>query len=288
MPAPTRILILGGTGMLGNAMFRFLAGDPAFSVMATARAVDARGFFPNEMRDRLVTGVDAESADDLARIFADHAPDIVINCIGVIKQLAAADEVLTAIPLNTLLPHRLATLCHAAAARLIHVSTDCVFTGKQGDYRESDPPDARDLYGISKWLGEVTQPHVITLRTSMVGHELRSHRSLLEWFLSQQERVTGYRRAIFSGLPTPELARIVRDCVIPRPDLHGLYHLSAEPISKFDLLQLVAAVYERDIEIVPDDELAVDRSLNSGRFRAATGYRPPSWPELVAEMRAFG
>lgn len=288
MPAPMKILILGGTGMLGSAMLRLFAHDPAFSVIATARTAEGRDLLPGEVRDRLVVCGDVERADDLARLFADHAPDVVINCIGVIKQLDAADDVLAVVPLNSLLPHRLAALCRAAGARLIHISTDCVFSGKTGGYLESDPPDARDLYGISKWLGEVTQPHVITLRTSMVGHELRGRRSLLEWFLAQKGTAAGYRRAIFSGLPTPELARVVRDCVIPRADLHGLYHLSAEPISKFDLLRLIAAVYEREIEIVPDDALAIDRSLNSDRFRAATGYRPRSWTELIAEMRAFG
>jgi dTDP-4-dehydrorhamnose reductase len=279
----TKVLILGATGMLGNAMVRFLDGDPKLAVTAAARSR-----FPAQIGGRVVAGVDVGDDDGLAKLFAEHAPEVVINCVGVIKQLDEANDVLAAVPVNTLLPHRLAALCKAAGARLVHFSTDCVFSGKQGDYRESDPPDARDLYGLSKLLGETAEPHTITLRTSMVGHELRGRRSLLEWFLAQSGSARGYRRAVFSGLPTVELARIVRAHVIPRPDLCGLYHVSAEPISKFDLLKLFAAVYERDIEIVPDEEVEIDRSLNSDRFRAATGYRPPSWPKLVAEMRRFG
>lgn len=286
--APTKVLILGGTGMLGNVMVRFLAAEPELALTATVRAADARSLFSPDVRDCLVDWVDVEEPGSLARLVADQAPDVVINCIGVVKQLAESDDVLTAVPINTLMPHRLAALCKAAGARLIHISTDCVFSGKQGNYRESDQPDARDLYGVSKWLGEVAAPHAITLRTSIVGHELCSNKGLLQWFLSQKGAVKGYRRAIFSGFPTLELARIVRHHVLPRPDLHGLYHLSAEPIAKFDLLKLFAMVYERDIEIVPDDALVIDRSLNSDRFRAATGYRSPSWPELVAEMRRFG
>jgi dTDP-4-dehydrorhamnose reductase len=274
--------------MLGNAMVRFLAADPELAVTATARSDDPGSLFAAEFRDRLVGGVDVENPDTLASIFADVAPDVVINCVGLVKQLAQSNSVLAAVPINSLLPHRLALLCKAAGARLVHISTDCVFSGEQGDYRESDRPDAADLYGMSKLIGEVTEPHTITLRTSMIGHELRSSRSLLEWFLGQKGIVKGYSRAIFSGLPTVELARLIRQHVIPRPDLHGLYHVSAEPIAKFDLLKLVAAVYERDTEIVPDESLVIDRSLNSERFRTATGYRPPSWPELVAEMRRFG
>jgi dTDP-4-dehydrorhamnose reductase len=282
----TKLLILGATGMLGNAMVRFLAGDPRLAVVGAARSPDARGLFPAEFGDRIVGGLDLD--DGVAGLFADHGPDVVINCVGVIKQRDEANDVLASVPINTLLPHRLVALCKEAGARLIHFSTDCVFSGSQGDYRESDPPDARDLYGLGKLLGETAAPHAITLRTSMVGHELRGRRSLLEWFLAQSGSARGYRRAVFSGLPTVELARIVRDHVIPRPDLHGLYHVSAGPIAKFDLLKLIAAVYERDIEIVPDEALVIDRSLNSDRFRAATGYDPPSWPELVAEMRRFG
>jgi dTDP-4-dehydrorhamnose reductase len=285
--APTKVLVLGATGMLGNIMVRYLGADPRLAVTATARARDVRTLFPADYGDRLVGGVEVEDADGLEHVFARHQPDVAINCVGLVKQLDAANDVLATVPVNTLLPHRLAKICKQAGARLVHFSTDCVFSGDRGDYRESDLPDARDLYGLSKLLGETADAHTITLRTSMVGRELRSRHGLLEWLLSQRGSVKGYRKAIFSGLTTVELARIVQQHIIPRPDLHGLYHVSGEPISKLALLELFRAEYKPDIEIVADDALVIDRSLNSELFRAATGYIPPSWPEMVAGMRRF-
>lgn len=288
MSAPTRVLVLGITGMLGNAMFRLLSEDPRLEVRGGARSTAAAGRFAEPLRGRIFGGFDGENADRLAELFATHRPEVVVNCVGLVKQLANANRVLDAIPINTLLPHRLLQLCTAGGARLVHISTDCVFSGKTGDYRESDQPDATDLYGLSKLLGEVAAPNAITLRTSIIGHELDSANGLLGWFLSQSGPVRGFRRAIFSGFPTVELARIVREHVLPRPELNGLYHVSADAIAKYDLLHLFAATYGRDIEIEPDDSLVIDRSLNSDRFRDATGYAPPSWPELVATMHAFG
>jgi dTDP-4-dehydrorhamnose reductase len=165
------------------------------------------------------------------------------------------------------------------------MSTDAVFSGSKGGYTEEDPADAKDLYGISKYLGELDYPHTITLRTSMIGHELRTANGLLGWFLSQQERCTCFGRAIFSGLPTVALAQIVRDTVMPRPDLFGVYHVAARPISKYDLLRLVAEVYGKRIDIIRDDSVVIDRSLNAGRFASATGYVAPEWRELIGLMR---
>lgn len=285
---PIKILILGATGMLGNAMVRVLAEAPSLAISATSRSTEGPSFFAPALGVDFHTGVDVESDDGLARLLSDCDPDIIVNCVGLVKQLADANQVLEAVPINTMLPHRLAQLCRAMGTRLVHVSTDCVFSGIRGGYRETDLPDARDLYGVTKWLGEVAEPHCITLRTSIIGHELRTRHGLLEWFLSQNGSVKGFRQAIFSGVPTVELARIVRDHIIPRPDLGGLYHVSAEPIAKYDLLRLFAAEYGRATEILPDDALVIDRSLNSDRFRAETGYQPPSWPELVAAMHHFG
>ena len=178
-------------------------------------------------------------------------------------------------------------MCRATGARLIHISTDCVFSGAKGGYREADFPDANDLYGRSKLLGEVDYPNAVTLRTSIIGHELSGHRSLLGWFLKQQGKVKGFRRAIFSGLPTVELSRLVRDVVLQNPRLTGLYHVAAQPIDKYELLQLVAEIYNKNIELVPDDQLVIDRSLNADRFYEATGYRASTWPELIQSMYEF-
>lgn len=282
-----RILVLGASGMLGNAMFRLLSQDAGLEVFGTVRSAWVRRLFAPEAGRRLIAGVDVENQDALARVFADVKAQVVVNCIGLIKQLADADDPLQALPINAMLPHRLARLCELGGARLVHVSTDCVFAGTKGNYRESDPSDATDLYGKSKFLGEVAYPHTITLRTSIIGHELGSAHGLVGWFLAQEGQVRGYTRAIFSGLPTVELARVVRNVVLARPDLSGLYHVASSPIAKHDLLKLVAQVYGKAIEIVPDNGVVIDRSLNADRFREASGYVPPPWPELVKAMFEF-
>lgn len=282
-----RVLVLGVTGMLGNAMYRVLCEAPDLVVYGTARSNIPPRYFSNEDSNRLLIGIDVENSDSLIRSFSETQPDIVINCIGLVKQLANSNDTLQAVPINTLLPHRLAALCQAIKARLIHISTDCVFSGSKGNYTESDFPDAYDLYGRSKLLGEVDYPHAVTLRTSIIGHELVGQRSLVNWFLAQEKSVNGYTKAIFSGLPTVELARVIRDVVLPRPDLRGLYHVAAKPISKFDLLNLVASAYEKDIAIIPDKSLVIDRSLNPDRFKESTGYMAPEWPALIQRMHEF-
>ncbi len=284
----TTVLVLGAAGMLGNAMLRVFAGSPGFAAWGSVRTAGSMRLLPAELRDRVIPGVDVENFDSLSDLLARVRPDVLINCIGLVKQLAEADDPLQAIPINALLPHRLARLCRLAGARLVHVSTDCVFDGRRGMYREGDPADAQDLYGRSKHLGEVDYPNAVTLRTSIIGHELAGAHGLIGWFLAQTGPVRGFTRAVFSGLPTVELARVVRDRVVPRPDMHGLYHVSAEPIAKYDLLKLVAATYGRNNTIAPDDKLVIDRSLDSTRFRQLTGYEPPAWTHLVQSMHEFG
>lgn len=276
-------LIVGANGMLGNACMRVISasGD---QVWGTVRSEESFNRFEESIRRTLIGGVDAEDFATLERVVAEKRPDVVVNCVGVVKQLAAADDPLVALPLNALFPHRLARLCATASARLIHISTDCVFSGSRGMYREEDRPDADDLYGVSKRLGEVDYPGSVTLRTSIIGHELGGARSLLDWFLTQSGEIQGFTKAIFSGLSTVELSKVIRDYVAPRTDLRGLYHVSAEPISKHDLLCLIRDVYGRDIEITPSDRLVIDRSLDSSRFRTATGWEPLSWPAMVGEM----
>lgn len=282
-----RVLVLGASGMLGNAVLRLFSQSEGYAVMGSARSASVLRNFPAAMRDSVLCGVDVENMDNLTRLFSVARPDVVINCIGLVKQLVEANDPLAILPINSLLPHRLARLCDVAGVRLVHMSTDCVFSGTKGMYTETDTSDANDLYGRSKYLGEVDYAHAITLRTSIIGHELDGARSLVGWFLAQQGSVKGYKRAIFSGLPTVEIARVIRDHVIPHPELHGLYHLSADPINKFDLLTLVAKTYCKVININADHQLAIDRSLDSTRFRQATGFTPKTWPELLRTMREF-
>ena len=283
-----RILVVGASGMLGHAVLREFVGSPGHETWGTLRSEKALALLPVALRDRALVGVDAQDDAALARVFDQVSPDAVINCVGVVKQLSAADDPLEAIPLNSLLPHRLARHCARVGGRLVHVSTDCVFTGSRGNYTEADIPDAGDLYGRSKLLGEIDDTNAITLRTSIIGHELAGAHGLVGWFLSQKGPVKGFTRAIFSGLPTVTLARLIRDHVLRLPALRGLYHVSAASISKYDLLRLVGEAYDHRIEMVPDDRLKIDRSLDSTRFRQATGWMPPGWPELIREMREAG
>jgi dTDP-4-dehydrorhamnose reductase len=281
----TRVLILGGTGMLGHTLFSQLTMDPKLDVYATARSSEGlKEWFPAEMLTKIRTGVDADNFDTVIRALAAIQPNVVINCIGLIKQLPIASDHLSAITVNSLLPHRISLVCRTAGARLIHISTDCVFSGMKGNYTEEDPSDAQDLYGRSKFLGEVSYPHCVTMRTSIIGHELKGKLGLIEWFLAQEESIRGFTKAIYSGFTTVELARIIRDVVLPNKELSGVYHVSAEPISKYDLLNLVAAKYGKIVNIEPFEDFVQDRSLNSNYFRQVTGYRPPSWEELVDEM----
>ncbi|MFO2464114.1 SDR family oxidoreductase [Pseudomonas sp. 15FMM2] len=281
-----KVLILGVTGMLGSAVFKRLDRDSRYDTSGTMRSAAGMKYFAAEQQTRLISNVDVLNADELTELFVKVKPEVVINCVGLIKQFSSAKDPLATLPINSLLPHRLLKLCELTGARLIQISTDCVFSGIKGNYLESDVSDAEDLYGKSKYIGEVTESrYAITLRTSIIGRELNSANSLLDWFLAQQGAVKGYSKAIFSGLPTDELANVISDYVIPRSDIYGLYHVSADPIDKFSLLEMVAKEYEKNITLTADPSFVIDRSLDSTRFRSEVGYNPPSWHALVANMR---
>lgn len=280
------VLILGATGMLGHTLLGELSKRADLTVFASVRASSCPDDISEAFRERIFTNVDADNQDSILKALAGVKPDVVINCIGIIKQLAAAKDPLTAITINALFPHRLALACKAAGCRLIHISTDCVFSGEKGNYTEEDFSDATDLYGRTKFLGEVDYPHCVTLRTSIIGHELKGCYSLIDWFLAQEGRVNGYTGAIYSGFPTVEMARIIAEYVIPNHSLSGLYHVSSEPISKYELLRLVAEIYGKRVEIAPYDDFRCDRSLCSHRFGVVTGYNPPTWREMLVAMHA--
>ncbi len=282
-----RILIFGVTGMLGHTLFKSLSKNSAFDVFGTSRNTAGLGkFFSAEELGRVRNLVDADNFDSIMRAMASIQPDIIINCIGLIKQLPIAKDPLTTITVNAQLPHRMSMIARAATARMIHISTDCVFSGTKGNYTEADSSDATDLYGRSKYLGEVEYPHCITLRTSIIGHELKTELSLIDWFLSQTGTTKGFTRAIYTGFPTIEMEKIITNYVIPNEKLSGMYHVSSDPISKYDLLNIVKAVYKKQITIEAFDEFAIDRSLNSERFQRATGYKAPTWEEMVKDMYA--
>ena len=282
-----KVLVIGASGMIGSTVLRVLSDKKEWQVSGTVRSRDVRRFFPSHISERILEGVDAERPELLINVLEALQPNLVINCAGLTKHKPEVEDPLVSIPINTLLPHRLAKLCKLVGARMIHVSTDCVFAGNRGNYDEEDSADAQDMYGKSKALGEVTYAHTVTLRTSTIGHEFQTKYGLLEWFLSQEDCCKGYNRAVFSGLPTVVFARVIRDFVIPNSELSGLYHVAAEPINKYDLLKLIAKVYGKQIKIEVDNELELDRSLNADRFRAATGYTAPRWEALIKAMHAY-
>jgi dTDP-4-dehydrorhamnose reductase len=283
-----KVLVLGASGMLGATVLRYFDQRGEHRLRGVVRSADSFALFDAWTRSLLAAHGDLTRPGAIDALLEAETPHVLINCVGVVKQLAAAEDPLVVLPVNSLLPHQLALACHVHGTRLIHVSTDCVFSGAKGCYTEDDESDARDLYGRSKLLGELTGGNAITLRTSIIGPELERHTGLLDWFLAQKESVRGYRQAIFSGLTTFELAKVMHDQVLPNPALHGLYHVASQAIDKCDLLQRLARAYKKQILVVPDDAVKIDRSLNAARFEAATGYRCPDWDTLILEMERFG
>ena len=280
-----RILILGVTGMLGHTLFKEMNKNEVFEVFGTTRSKSSLyDYFTTEELSRIRDGVDADNFETVIRAIASVQPTIIINCIGIIKQLPISNDPLTAITVNAQLPHRLSLVARTAKARLIHISTDCVFNGKKGNYTEEDFSTAEDLYGKTKYLGEVHYPHCITLRTSIIGHELKTNFSLVDWFMSQENETNGFTKAMYSGFPTIEIVNIISNYVIPNKELSGLYHVSCDAISKYDLLNIMKDVYKKDIKINTFDSFVLDRSMNSDKFKKISGYKSPSWKQLVENM----
>lgn len=281
-----RILVLGASGMLGSQAIRVLAPD--FDVWGACRDTDV---LPDlgVSQDQIIAGLDAMDHNSIYDLIAQVGPDVVINAVGIVKQLENAKAAIPSITVNSLWPHVVADACAQVGARMVHVSTDCVFSGHttpQGGYRESDTPDANDLYGRSKLLGEVVDaPNAITLRTSIIGWQIGPQTSLIGWFAEHRaEPIKGYTKAVFSGLSTAALIRVIRDVVIPNTELSGLYHVSVEPIDKHTLLTSLAQYCGWDVDITPSDDLVVDKTLNSERFQKETGWKPPSWDEMLSEL----
>lgn len=279
-----RVLILGGDGMLGHQLLAELAsGHQAVATLRQdADAYRAYGLFSSS---NAIYGVDATDTIRLAETLHAVKPEAVVNAIGIVKQDLLSSDIMQNLEVNALLPHRLAALCKEIDARLVHISTDCVFSGARGAYLETDEADARDLYGRAKFLGEVEGPGCVTLRTSMIGLELKRRKSLVEWFLAQRGKVPGYVRAIYSGLTTPELSRVIRLLLESFPRLDGLFQVVANPISKHDILTMLTTTLGRnDVAIERDERFSCDRSMVGEKFRKATGYLAPSWPILLAEL----
>ncbi|MTH47363.1 dTDP-4-dehydrorhamnose reductase family protein [Intestinirhabdus alba] len=279
-----KILVLGANGMLGGSLFRYFSREPDFEVLGTVREENAKLKLLNQGFQNTVSGINAYHFDTVERIINEFNPDYVFNCVGIIKQLDAAKNNVASITINSLLPHQLAHVCSINNAKLIHFSTDCVFSGQKGAYCENDTPDAYDLYGKSKLLGEVDYGQHLTLRTSIIGHEISSNHSLVDWFLTQKSSVKGFSKAIFSGLPTIYIAEVIHKWVIPNDNCKGLRHLSVSAINKYELLKLIKKQYSHNIDIIESPDLIIDRSLDSSLFRTETKFTPMSWPVLIEKM----
>lgn len=278
-----RILVVGASGMLGHEAIRVLAPD--FEVWGACRnpkALPDLGI-PAE---RVLADLDATDRGCAYRLVDAVRPDLVINAVGIVKQHVDAKAAIPSIEVNSLWPHVLADACARRDARMVHVSTDCVFSGSRGGHVESDVPDAFDLYGRSKLLGEVTdQGNTVTLRTSIIGWQLGVPTGLAGWFATHRdEKLKGFTKTVFSGLTTRALTEVVRDVALPDASLFGLWHVSADPIDKYTLLTKLAAKLGWDVDITPSGEPVIDRSLDSTRFRERTGWAPPSWDEMLAEL----
>ena len=278
-----RILILGGDGMLGHQLLKTLSRRHNVRVTLRQR-LSAYKDFNLFTAENAYEGIEAGSMGGLIDVLGEFRPEAVVNAVGIVKQRSTAKESIPNLEINSLFPHRLAGLCKATGMRMVHMSTDCVFSGRKGSYQETDGSDAEDLYGRTKYLGEVYESHCVTLRTSMIGRELSRKQGLLEWFLSQRRSVQGFTNALFSGFTTLELSRIIEKILTEHPEKGGLYHVSSDPISKFDLLTLIKRKMGLRIEILPTEEPRLDRSLDSTRFRREFNYTPPTWEEMIEEL----
>lgn len=278
-----KAIVLGADGMLGHEMARSLTVGNHDVVAAVRKDPDERTRFALT-GSAVVPRVDARVRRSIVNLIDQQRPDAIINAVGIVKQRPEARDAVGSIQINSLFPHQLAELCTSTGTRLIHISTDCVFSGEKGDYRESEYPDPVDIYGRSKLLGEIAYPGCVTLRTSIVGLELARYTGLVEWFLAQRGKAPGWTKAMYSGLTTAELARVIIRVIEAGEQMDGLWHVSGDPISKFDLLVGLRDALARDIEIIPDESVVIDRTLNSESFRAALGYRPPTWDEMLDEL----
>jgi dTDP-4-dehydrorhamnose reductase len=284
-----RVLVMGGSGMLGHRMLETLSGRyPTYATFRGGRrpSRETGDFFSGFDAERLIPGVDARRFDTVEACLDRVRPDVVVNCIGLVKQLPEGSDPVVAVELNSLFPRRLAGACVSRGLRLVHVSTDCVFSGARGNYAESDPPDARDLYGLSKLLGEPSGPGCVTLRTSIIGRELSRTTGLLEWVLSRRgDAVNGYSNAFWSGLTTEALSKVVSELIAGHSLAGGLYHVSSEPVSKFGLIVKINEALGLGMEVTPVQEPREDRTLDSRRFRTESGIQVPGLDGMIEALR---
>lgn len=279
-----RLVILGGSGMLGHTLWERLSQRFPDTYTTIRKGIRDYGNDRLFGSDRVIDHINVMDFRMLEGALRVIKPDVILNCIGITKRREEPQNPIPSIILNAMLPHKLAKMSADLKAKLIHFSTDCVFDGRTGRYSDDAPTNATDLYGRTKALGEVTGNSVLTLRSSFIGKELREGTELLEWFLSQKNAVRGFKNAIYTGLTTLELCRVIERLLLDYPDASGLYNVSSEPINKFDLLRLIGEKMHHCVDIIPDESFHCDRSLDSARFRRDFGYTPPTWTKMVEEL----
>ena len=282
-----KLLIFGATGMLGSALFKYFDGLPSWKVTGVARTSVSYNFLSDRYNSQLVQ-INELSENELRKIFDNIKPTHIVNCIGLIKQKNVDEiSIVDWINVNAMFPHILAKIAREYKCRFIHFSTDCVFSGKKGDYSEIDEADASDVYGKTKFLGEVNDGSALTIRTSIIGQELFTSDSLFNWFLSQKRNVFGYANAYFNGLPTIEVARILDEFLLEKYKISGVLHIGGNVISKYKLLKIIKSHYSWPHEVIRDESVELNRSLKIQNFLNLTGYAPISWERLIFKMKQF-
>ncbi len=278
-----KIFVVGANGMIGSGIFSYLETFKSLKVYPLIRSSSYTKYLPKSYLENIIVSGNLENIKEISYAINQERPDILINCAGITKHLPESSNYKKTITLNSLFPHLLAGICSQHAVKLIQISTDCIFSGKKGNYSETDIADPIDLYGKSKNLGEVDYDGHLTIRTSTIGHEINTKNGLLEWFLSENSCL-GYEKAIFSGITTIELAKIIYEIILQNDSISGIYHISSVPINKYALLKLIAKVYQHEAIITRDKNFIIDRSLNSERFRRDYGYQAPSWEDMISTM----
>jgi len=281
-----KVLVIGASGMLGGSITRYLSKTKKYEVLSTVRTESQKKVL-NEWGIKNVKScinINCDDMSNLEKIVKEFKPQYIINCVGIIKQLGTKINIDEYIEINSILPHKLSLIGDKYNAKLIHFSTDCVFSGLVGNYVESDMVDAKDIYGKTKYLGEINNPYHLTLRTSIIGHEVNRKISLIDWFLAQNKTVNGFTKAFFTGMPSVYIAEILHKEILNRGNITGLYHLGVNPIDKYTLLNIVKKQYNKKIEIIKNNDYKINRSLNSNKIKKIIKQDEKSWEELIKKM----
>ncbi len=275
-----KILVLGVNGLLGHRVFINLNKNKKFKVIGTLRSMNKNNIF---IKKKIIENFNVLNFDNLKKKINYIRPDFIINCIGVTNKKIKNNKTSDLILINSVLPHYLDSLSKKLKFKLIHISTDCVFSGLKNFYTEIDPCDVQDLYGLTKFIGEIRNSKNLTIRTSIIGHEMSEKNGLLEWFLSQKS-VKGFSKVVYSGVTTNQLSEIIERC-ITKYNLSGLFQVSSKPISKFELLKLIKKIYKKDIKIKKSVKMKKKLILNSKKFTKKTKYLVKPWKDQIEEMR---